>query len=717
MTNAIDGVTSPSRSSWRTSWRTLAALLFLLAVTAGFYWKLTISREYTYLEGPDLAIQVRPWLDYQAREFHAGRLPLWDQYEWGGQPLAGQVQPGTFNPLNWILFAMPLERGHIPIRTLHWYWVLIHWLGAVFCYALCRSLKAGVWASLLGGSIFALTGFVGHTDWPQILMSSIWIPLVLLFFARVFRGERPRSSAAMCGAALAMQFLSGHHQVPVFTAVLMGGLWAWHVFGRPQGVSAWKQHLPHFLCFVAVFGLMSAVQVLPAVEYGKQAVRWAGVPEPLHWNQKVPFSVHAEYSLQARSIPGMVIPGISLHANPFVGIVAMSLALAAVGLGWRQRNVRLFAAVALGGLLLALGKDFPLYRLIYATVPMVEKARFPAMAVVLAQVGVAVLAAQGLEALRAGSRSKFVVRGLLVFSGAVLAIYAGLAILHREPANYGAATVAAVALALAAVLAWLTRVPGREPGRARIGGALVFVLFLIEAVTAAPRLARFDRRDSYAHMMESQQDIAAFLRAEAGWFRFEVDDTEIPYNFGVFYGIEQFGGGVSSMLARVHRILGHDETPRLFGIRYRVARTPSNAAQVPVFQSRSGLKVYRDPRIGEPLWTVHPSPCGGADGLRVVTRLPEVFAIEADMACAGQVVAGDPWFPGWRAWVDGRRVRILEAESVVRGVALDAGRHRIEYRFHPGSGYWGAALCALGITLTACLWARDARGVIDNPHG
>jgi hypothetical protein len=34
-------------------------------------------------------------------------------------------------------------------------------------------------------SIFALSGFVGHTDWPQILMTSIWVPLVLLFFARV----------------------------------------------------------------------------------------------------------------------------------------------------------------------------------------------------------------------------------------------------------------------------------------------------------------------------------------------------------------------------------------------------------------------------------------------------------------------------------------------------------------------------------------------------
>jgi hypothetical protein len=213
----------------------LGALLALLLLTAGFYWKLTISRQWTFLEGPDLANVVCPWLDFEAREFHAGRFPLWDPYEWAGHTLIGQVQPGITNPLNWILFAMPLRDGHIPLTTLHWYWVLIHWLGAVFCYALCRDLGTGYTASLLGGSIFALAGFLGHTDWPQILMSSIWVPLVLLFFARTARGHTPASSAALCGAAFGTAFLSGHHVVPTFTMVLVGALWLVYVAAQWSG--------------------------------------------------------------------------------------------------------------------------------------------------------------------------------------------------------------------------------------------------------------------------------------------------------------------------------------------------------------------------------------------------------------------------------------------------------------------------------------------------
>src|SRR5260370_1198509 len=156
--------------------------------------------------------------------------------------------------------------------------------------------------------------------------------------------------------------------------------------------------------------------------------------------------------------------------------------------------------------------------------------------------------------------------------------------LPSTTASASATTVAVVALALAVVLGSFEKI--------RAAGALGFALFLVEAVTVSPRLARFDRRDSFFAMMGSQSDIAGFLRRQPGWFRFEVDDAEIPYNFGVFHGLEQFGGGVSSMPARVHRMLGHEETPRLFGVRYRVARTPSQPAQVEVFQSRSGLKVY-----------------------------------------------------------------------------------------------------------------------------
>ena len=66
----------------------------------------------------------------------------------------------------------------------------------------------------------------------------------------------------------------------------------------------------------------------------------------------------------------------------------------------RAPATRWLAALALGGVLLSIAHDFPPYALIHRFVPMVEKAREPAFAIVLAQAGIAALASLGLSRLR-----------------------------------------------------------------------------------------------------------------------------------------------------------------------------------------------------------------------------------------------------------------------------------------------------------------------------
>src|SRR5439155_5124042 len=116
-------------------------------------------------------------------------------------------------------------------RYLHWWWVLIHWVAAVFCYLLCRDLGCGLGASVVGGAVFAFIGYIGWAGTPYFLTSSLWFPLVLLFFARVFRGERPFANAVLCGAALGLSFLGGHHNVPIYSVVFVGGVWVWMMAG------------------------------------------------------------------------------------------------------------------------------------------------------------------------------------------------------------------------------------------------------------------------------------------------------------------------------------------------------------------------------------------------------------------------------------------------------------------------------------------------------
>src|SRR6266481_2401429 len=199
----------------------------LLAIVILFNWKLVLTNRFTWLESPDIAHQVLPWFQFQAGEWHAGRFPLWDPNDWAGQTLFGQLQPGSAYPLNWLLFLAPLKNGWMQIAVLHWYLVLIRYIGALTAFALCRDLGRSMIASIAGGCVFGLGGYVGHTGWPQMLNGAVWAPLVFMYLLRVRRGERPVASAALAGFFLGVAWLSGHHQVPLLLTLAAAGTWMW----------------------------------------------------------------------------------------------------------------------------------------------------------------------------------------------------------------------------------------------------------------------------------------------------------------------------------------------------------------------------------------------------------------------------------------------------------------------------------------------------------
>jgi uncharacterized membrane protein YfhO len=71
--------------------------------------------------------------------------------------------------------------------------------------------------------------------------------------------------------------------------------------------------------------------------------------------------------------------------------------------------------------------------------------------------------------------------------------------------------------------------------------------------------------------------------------------------------------------------------------------------------------------------------------------------IEADAATAGVLVLSDAWYPGWRVTVDGAPAPLLRADYALRGVALPAGRHVVEFTFRSRPAQLGLWLSAVGL--------------------
>jgi hypothetical protein len=734
----------PGRYRPRRWLRALTAPAILLAITIGFFWKLVLTGQYTWLESPDMANQVLPWFQFQAGEWHRGHFPLWDPFPATGQSLIGQAQPGAAYPPNWILFSLPLNNGWIRQAYLHWYFVLTRFLAALFCYWLCRDLKRSRPAAIVAGTVFALGGYIGATDWPQMVNGAIWAPLVFLFMLRALRGRRATASAALAGVFLGVSWLSGHHQIPILLSVAVTAIWACHIFRRRR--PDW--HLARLAALFCLFAVLTAgLQALPAYEYGKLAKRWVDLPGPVGWNEPVPYNVHAKYSLDPFYVLGLVVPGVYRNGDPLIGVVAVGLAMAALGLAIRNPAVRLFAVVAIGGLLLALGAHSVFHGLLYATVPLVEKARTPQAAILIFHLAVAVLTAWGIDRLSSRRATRWLRRSgtVLVVAGLALFLLAAAVWVFKDHSKEDGVAFAALTCLLAAGLFWAgSRRQLPPPGMAV--GCLMLILLELGFARAFwfPHGLDTDR-SRYLRKMAQTADIAAFLKRNPWPVRVDLDDQEITFNFGDWYGIDVLGTYAASLPANFLAMeVNGERTQMLLGVAYDIRSKPRRPGQQLVFSGEGGLNVYQNPGAFPRVWTVHellrlekreligryladpnhdlarktfvvgePVPaleaCSEGEQARLLRREPGFVRLEADMRCRGMVVLSDAFFPGWNATLDGRPARIYEVYGGLRGVVAPAGRHVIEMRYRPLSVILGGIMTALGV-LGACLLSlRDRK--------
>jgi hypothetical protein len=87
--------------------------------------------------------------------------------------------------------------------------------------------------------------------------------------------------------------------------------------------------------------------------------------------------------------------------------------------------------------------------------------------------------------------------------------------------------------------------------------------------------------------------------------------------------------------------------------------------------------------------------------VRIESERPGRIVVRADGAGSGWLLLADAWYPGWRATVDGRVAPIVAVDHALRGVALTAGEHRVEFEYVPFSLRLGLALSLL---CAAALW-------------
>jgi hypothetical protein len=79
---------------------------------------------------------------------------------------------------------------------------------------------------------------------------------------------------------------------------------------------------------------------------------------------------------------------------------------------------------------------------------------------------------------------------------------------------------------------------------------------------------------------------------------------------------------------------------------------------------------------------------------------PEQVLLDVRTEADCFVLFQDVYYPGWKAYVDGKETEILRTDIGMRAVEVPAGSHRVEMTYAPGSLRLGAVLTCLGVILS-----------------
>ncbi len=752
----------------------LSPIFFSILIVCGFFWRVFVFREVP-IPGDFIVGVYYPWLDYKwgypagvpvknpitadipsfiypMQTFaidilKSGKLPLWNPLILTGTPLLANFQSAPFSPLNILYFLMDkLSAWTFQI-------ILQHFFALIFTYFLLRSWKVSKIGSLLGGVVFAFSGFnLIWSEWNGHTLSAAFIPLILFFEDNWFSKGKIRYAIGL-SIVLCFQILSGYPQVVLYTIVAALLLMVVRFFQNPKKLFVVKVGI---LGIFAIFGLgLSAFQILPGVELLKYSQRvienhpfdWAFLP----WEKTITFIASDFFG--NHSTKNYWGPQDYTSNTGYVGVVAFMLSFLAIVL-IRKREVLYCFILSI----LALMLSFPTFLSIF-----LWKSGFLGLnaaaahrALVLFNLALALLAGFGFDSLllkKVKSRYKilsilvtlsllfgflfysYVIRGKLVFGQSVFAIA------ERN-------------IILPVVVFIITSFIFFVKPRFRL---ILLFLCLAELFYFGWKFTPFSVR----RIVFPTTSVIDFLTSQTGPYR-TTGDKVIPMNMRMSYGLESPEGydavytvTIAKLLSAINddsaftkfsgrygyvdredsRLLDLMNVKYFLAIKENKSHSPDPSGELPqIYKEAKFSKVFEDKTVAilenknvMPRafmvynWEISNNeedtlskllsssyPLGNKiiledkisinsitnaklskNSVKYLEYGTQDSKLLVETDKDGLLFVSDSYFPGWHAYVDGIEVKIHKADFAFRAIEVSKGKHEVVMTYKPESFYLG----------------------------
>jgi hypothetical protein len=689
----------------------------------------------------------------------SGQAPVWSSNICSGFPLEAAA---PVEPVSLAMFAT------LPIApALSVFLIIMILVAAHGAYGLARRLGADRAGAMLAGIAFAGSGYlVTQLKHLSVIATVVWLPWGLLLLDRALAPHPPGGidgataprpqppvaarwlSLGLFGVVLAEQIVSGFVQ-SVYICGVVYGVWAMAQLLRfPGRIGRLPARLVLGGGLVLACGLAvaaGAVVLLPLSDLSQVSDRRAqldwGMASmlPYSWSDALNFLI--PYANGDVSDGSYRAAGLFWENYGYLGAATFLLAIWGAVRGIKRPRTRLCLGIILGAFLMVLGPRTPVFHLAWQYFPGMGRFRFPTRFLVVVDLGLALLAAQGLGLLTRDLKQSL----------------ARLA--PRVPDLLAAALCLGTALDLFAIQSrqnpfvsaqkWLTPPPHVQA----IAGT--------GARTYAPLHYQFHRMAFWA--ARGWSDLTPY------WI---LRDTAAP-NLGLFWGLPSadcyFGlapswyvdvwgdhirpgrlvshlmqsvsgqivvaegfarvletYGVTHVLSPVP-VVGAQFSPPLQpgapwvyplnGRRVRVVRTGravlSNEAAAQLltakgFDPDETVFLHGDSALGASAMNPTLAWSNGAPGVaRILAETSRMLRLHVEAPSGGYLLVADTFYPGWQVTIDGQPAPILRANISSRAVALPVGEHEVQFSYPATRFFLGVKVTAIGLALLM-LWIGTA---------
>ncbi|MFH1259389.1 MAG: YfhO family protein [Elusimicrobiota bacterium] len=628
----------------------------------------------------DLTFLFHPWRTFSAENIQKGQLPLWNAYANGGMPFLANFQTAFFYPLSGFFY-------HFSFPVALKFFLFLHFFIAGYFFSLIvKNKKVPFLAGIVAGTIFAFNGYFSlRFQFLSLFGSAVWFPLIYIFWQR--------KKGYLLGLGLALQIFSGYPQISLICA---GLLMVFNIIKK-------KFSFRFMFVFAFLFLLAAGIQLLPAGELFLRSVRGQGLD----------FSVASFSSTPIKSLVEIVFPFarngafgeevFALSRGIRIGFPGLFLLL--LYFFWNKRNKTYVYLLLLTTITLVLGRFTPLFYFFYQEFYFLKFIRYPGQFNYLNVILFSLLAGKGVSLF-----SERIKKSLIIVLPAAICLE--LSFVHQNMEN--------ITLAAANNNYYWKKEK---------------INFLQNKLDSFRFFNTF-KTLNYTYQRDTKQEfnVNNFRDRLYGFIG-------LPYHLSTAYGYGEpleighyqefvFKMGHQPTVDSANKLLS------LLNIKYLFSRYPINSRSYQLVFSQRDTFVYEnknvlpfvylvgearidkrpleylsgeifDPRKEVILEKNNENLVNLGEGkndpvffpVKNVSRIKaESIDLGRQFFTSGWLVITENFYPGWRAFVDGKETKIYRGNHTFMTLPLKEGEHRIKIIFASQPFFWGLMVSVFTFT-------------------